>query len=99
MDTHKAKRTSIIRLIGICIFLIVVQHVIIFLRLRSGGLLWLAFPIELIVAICGLITVHGWRAPTWHRLSAIGVLLVVIAWALFWPIALIMFLPGMRPTP
>ena len=98
MDDQERKTKLILILILICPLLIVIQIGVVLLKF-GGPLHILLFVPEFILAVCGLLGVHGWHAPTWKRLCVIGIMLTVICWTLFWPIAFVLFLPGMRPNP
>jgi len=99
MNDQERKARLIVISALVCDSLILVELLLLHLHFGPSILnlpFWLA---EFILAVSGLLALKGWLAQSWVRLCAIGVFLAVISWTLFWPIAFILFLPGMRPNP
>jgi len=99
MGYQGKKGGFILTCVLICTLLIIIQILLGLFGFAYVPLHFLLLVTEFILAICGLMAVHGWCAPTWKRLCAICTMLGVICWTIFWPLAFIVFLPGMCPNP
>lgn len=99
MKGPEGKSRLILVLLPICPVLIIVQMLLALSRFYYVPLHALLLLGEFIVAICVLFAVRGWRAPTWKRICAIAIMLVVIAWTFYWPIAAILIARALAPQP
>jgi hypothetical protein len=99
MEDQERKAKLILILSLICPLLIMIQILLSVFWLIYVPLHLLLLVTEFILAVCVLIAVHGWVAPTWKRLCAIGIMLGVICWSLFWPIAAALISPALVPLP
>jgi len=98
MEDQERKARFIIISALICSLLILIELLLLRLQLGAGDLNLLAWLAEFILAVSGLTAVRGWRARSWIRLCAIGIMLGVICWTLFWPIAAVLCLPAVIST-
>lgn len=87
MEAQERKARFIVTSALICSLLILAQLLLLCFQLGAGDLNLLAWLAELILAVSGLTAVRGWRARSWIRLCAIGIMLGVICWILFWLLA------------
>ena len=98
MEAQERKARFIIISVLICSLLILIELLLLRLHLGPTALNLLVWLAEFILAVSGLIAVRGWRARMWVRLCAIGIMLGVICWTLFWPIAAVLCLPAVIST-
>jgi len=98
MEAQERKARFIVTSVLICSLLILIELLLLRLHLGPTALNLLVWLAEFILAVSGLIAVRGWRARMWVRLCAIGIMLGVICWTLFWPIAAVLCLPAVIST-
>jgi hypothetical protein len=98
MEDQERKARFIIISALICALLILIELLLLHFHLGPTALNLLVWLAEFILAVSGLIAVRGWRARRWIRLCAIGIMLGVICWTLFWPIAAVLSLPAVIST-
>jgi len=99
MEDQERKARFIIISVLICSLLILIELLLLRLHLGPTALNLLVWLAEFILAVSGLIAVRGWRARRWVRLCAIGIMLGVICWTLFWLMAARLILPALAPMP
>ena len=99
MENQEGKTRFILVFVLIFPLLIIIQILLAlfgFVHVPLHSLLLLG---EFILAICALFAVRGWCTPTWKRICAIAIMLAVVAWTLYWPIAAILIAPALAPMP